>query len=97
MIVSKISIEELHDLHPPLPDELFELNKKLSEKIYDITKNYYPAHIKKIAKFATQYSISSNEMKIEVLNHLLEVGVLKPLTDVQKKTVNMILFLGDRG
>ncbi len=78
----------------PLPDEITELNKKLSEEAFEILKNDYPEHIRPIVK-VTRCSgiISQTGVLPRCIERLLENGLLKPLTDVQRKAALAVLQL----
>ncbi|MCL2064381.1 MAG: hypothetical protein FWG98_08420 [Candidatus Cloacimonetes bacterium] len=93
MIVSTIPKEEFLYLLPSIPDDLTELKKQLCEELYNICKSQYPEHKQELAHAYYKNIFSSGEMITRVLDHLLNVGVLKPLTDNQKKTVNMMMFI----
>ena len=92
MLIAKMSANELFDILPDMPEEIIEINQKLSTEIYKISKDYYPAHLKKVVKALYQNCLSFNEMKVCVLERLLEDGTLKPLTDKQKVMVDTIVF-----
>ncbi|MCL2063461.1 MAG: hypothetical protein FWG98_03685 [Candidatus Cloacimonetes bacterium] len=91
-IVSTISKDDFLAILPNVPDEILGLNKKLSEEIYEISKSQYPSHKQDLCYEICRNCIESNDIKTRILGSLLTNGILKPLNDIQKKTVNTIMF-----
>ena len=92
MVVTTLTFEELLSLFPPISQEMIELNSQLGEKIYQISKSQYPPHLKELCHAFCHKAISSDDMIVRILENLVSKGVLKPLNEVQKPTVNMIMF-----
>ena len=92
MIIANMTKDELINLLPPMPDEFIALNKELGDEIYKISKSQYPPHTHDLFHSLCQNDISCNEMKTRILEKSLKMGILKPLSEKQKKTVNMIMF-----
>ncbi len=82
------SSNELISLLPVYPDSMISSVKEKFKLIYDIEKKYYPKHMHKLVEYYANFSIN----KIMVLDELLERGVLKELTEVQKKGVMTVVF-----
>ena len=95
MIVSKISPDELLKSLPNIPDEFYDLNNELYNEIYNLCQSCYPEHLDGLVSAFYQKSLSSCEIVKRVLGYLLQHNTLKPLTDIQKKTVNMIMFMSN--
>ena len=92
MVILSMTSEDLKNVLPPLSNELQALRRELDEKVYDLVKNQFPKQVKEQIDLLYKCCISKNEVLIRVLEQLLLNGVLKPITDIQKKTVNMIMF-----
>ena len=92
VIMADSSINEILDALPAMPADFVKLNDKLSKEIYNISSSYYPKHISELNYAFQQKSISSNEILTRVIEHLLTIGLLKPLKERQLNTVNMIIF-----
>ena len=92
LIVSTLTMDEIMDLLPDMPEEFIALNDELSNELYETCKSQYPEHIQSLCSDFYRKSISSSEMLICIIEHLLEKGILKPLSEIQRKTVNMIMF-----
>ena len=94
--IIEMSFESFLDILPPLKNELLEIENKLNTEIFSISKSEYPPHLWEMSQQFYQNSLSSNELTTRVLERLLLTNTLKPLTEKQKKTVNMMMFV-DRG
>lgn len=71
----------------PMSEEIIEFSKKLSEEAFEIVKNDYPEHIRPVVKGTTCTGIiSQGGVLPRCIERLLEKGLLKPLTDMQRKT-----------
>ena len=92
LIVSCISLENILNKFPDNPEFFLSLNNQLSTEIYNLCKNHYPPHIKDLAEAFFINSLSSGEIVTRILDNLLINGILKPLKECQKKTVNIIMF-----
>ena len=92
MIATSMTLTELLDYFPPYPDDFKQINIDLSNEIINLCSSFYPPHIHNLFIDFTKRSISSSDIVARVLERLVSKGILKPLTNDQKKTVNMILF-----
>lgn len=100
VIVAKVSKDDknkvngwsndLFSLLPDNPDKMIRRVKEKTRLIYEIEKKYYPKHMYKLVEYCSNLYIN----KIMVLDELVERGILKPLTEVQKKGV-MTVVLSD--
>lgn len=74
--------------------ELKEYAAALDENIYDLMKVGYPEHIRPVAKavFCTE-TLGSAMLIPRCIEKLLEKGELKPLTDIQRKSVFSIVCM----
>lgn len=76
----------------PLSQELIEFSKKLSEEAFEIMKSDYPEHMHPVVKAAKcEGIICGAGMLPRCIERLLDKGLLKPLTDVQKKAALTVL------
>ena len=95
VIISKMTYEDIKNDLPNIPEELLGLNDEFAEKIYNLCKAEYPEHMIDLAHVFYQNHLASGEVITRVFEILLKNNVLKPLTDAQKMTVNMIMFLDE--
>ncbi|WP_312102681.1 sigma-70 family RNA polymerase sigma factor [Lachnoclostridium sp.] len=79
---------DLFSLLPAYPDNMIRKVKEKTHLIYEIEKKYYPKHMHKLVEYYANLDIN----KIMVLDELVERGVLKPLTEAQKKGVMTVIF-----
>ena len=93
MIVSTLKKDELVDLLPPMPEDFVDLSHNLSVELFDLVKAYYPSRMLTLLYDTCQNAISSSDMITHILQQALHDNFLQPLTDSQKMTVNMIMFV----
>ena len=74
---------------PEMPKEIFEKINEICEKRIVLEQPYFPRHMHKALEIYL-YAIKINV--IMVMEELLERGVLKPLTDSQKKGVMTVVY-----
>ena len=91
-VIISMTPDELNDILPPIPNQLLILKEDLDEKVYNLVKNLHPKQVAEQTDLLYKCFISKNEIIARVLEQLLLNGDLKPITDIQKKTVNMIMF-----
>jgi RNA polymerase sigma factor (sigma-70 family) len=91
MVITTKSAKEFREMLPETPDALKAIHKELESEIVKINIKQYPAHIKDMAS-AWHKLLLTDRAKTRVLELLLQNGVLKPLSDNQKKSVNTIMF-----
>ncbi|MCL1827654.1 MAG: sigma-70 family RNA polymerase sigma factor [Candidatus Cloacimonetes bacterium] len=91
MVITTKSAKEFRDMLPEAPDTLRTTHKDMASEIVKINLKQYPAHIKDMAS-AWHKLLLTDRAKTRVLELLLQNGVLKPLNDNQKKSVNTIMF-----
>ena len=92
LIVTTMTWNELIEIFPK-PDKKFKsIGQKFDKEIYELHKNLYPPHMQGLCKDWNINKLASEETRVRVLEQLLKRGVLKPLTDDQKRTVNTIMF-----
>jgi len=92
-IVIKRSLKEFSDLLPSMPDDLVTLNQELDSQVYELCKSQYPSQMQELFYVFCKNTLNSGGVKTRVLEQLLQKGILKPLIENQKKTVNVIMFL----
>lgn len=79
---------DLFSLLPAYPDKMIRRVKEKTHLIYEIEKKYYPKHMHKLVEYYSNLFIN----KIMVLDESVERGILKPLTEEQKKGVMTVVF-----
>lgn len=76
----------------PFSEEFIRFSKELDEEAFSIMKDDYPEHIRPIIKVVLCTGVISRPGVLpRCIERLLEKGLLKPLTDVQKKAALVIL------
>ena len=91
-IITTLSMQELIDLLPEPTEEIRLLEKKLVQNVKKARQNSFPPYFKKLICFNDRQYLSHPDLRVAMLQYLLDTGVLKPLKQKQKKTVNMIVF-----
>ena len=91
-VITTLADKELVSLLPDIPDELRKKYFLLDEEIYNINKTFFPEQMQNLCRAVNHNSLSGGRVRVVILENLLKNGVLKPLKDNQKKTVNMIMF-----
>ena len=92
VVVTTLSKEELLNLLPAISDELLALNDQLGQQIYETAKSQYPPHIRPIFQALCKNALASSDVVVRVLGQCLSDGILHPLKECQRQTVNMIVF-----
>ena len=92
MVLTTLSKDEFCGLLPDIPAEFRDLSNKLDTEVFNLIKSEYPPHILELCQIITKKSIISNEIKTRVLEILLENETLLPLTEIQRKTVCIMMF-----
>ena len=92
LIVTTFSKNELLNILPDMPNDFIEINKKMSEELYNTCKNQYPEHIQELCHDFYLKSITNPDFIKHIFLCLLDNNYLKPLLDYQMKTVNMIMY-----
>ena len=93
LVTSELDLDDIVALLPDFPKDFIELNNSLGDELFNISKSCYPKHIHDLCYTYYKNSLFSGEMIINIIDNLISNGILKPLEDFQKNTVNMILFL----
>ncbi len=65
--------------------------KDFDKKYYELGKEYYPENILPIFKLYSRNSLSGGQLIPYIIEEMLERGMLKPLTDLQKKSVFTVI------
>ena len=92
MIVTSLSSEDFLNLLPAISEELKLIRKELGDKMFKIDKMQYPPHMRDLIRTASANSLASPATRTRVLEQLVAKGTLKPLSDIQKHSVNTIMF-----
>lgn len=98
VVVAKVCADETNKMNghsnnfikllPDYPDNMIRYIKSKLYLMYESEKTYYPKHMHKLV----EYYSSINFNRIMVLDELVKRGVLKPLTEQQRKGVMTIVF-----
>lgn len=98
VVVAKVCTDEFNKINghsnkfikllPAYPDNMIRYIKSKLHLMYESEKMYYPKHMHKLV----EYYASMNFNRIMVLDELVERGILKPLTEKQRKGVMTIVF-----
>ena len=91
-IVTTYTEDGLAALLPPVPKEIKTIAKEIDNLIYQYDKDEHPIHLRDLCKTMSQNSLTSKEMRTLYFEYMLDCGMLKPLKQYQKQTVNMIMF-----
>ena len=92
MIVTALSQNDFCNMLPAMPETLKSAGKELDAEIYKINKKLYPSHMQDLCRAQSQNCLSNNSVRTRVLEQLTSTGMLKPLTEHQKHSVNTIMF-----
>lgn len=88
------SLKRLINEKVAVSPEIRQLAKQMDEEEFAALKNNYPEHIHPVLELMTCTNIISNPHMIpRVVEKLLEKGLLKPLTDIQRKSAFSILCM----
>ena len=80
----------------PVTEELVKFAKSIDDELFELQKTAYPEHIRPIAKTVFCTGTLGSPMLIpRCVEKLLEKGELKPLTDIQRKSVFSVLCVRD--
>ena len=92
MVIAAKSYGDFHEMIPIPPAEFQQLGEELDRMLYDLYKDQYPPHMQEVCRLWNSNSFSSMLMPAYVLTQLVDDGILKPLTNAQKASVNTIMF-----
>jgi RNA polymerase sigma factor (sigma-70 family) len=79
-------------LMPDIPAALLKSVNETSERLYELQKEYYPKHMHRLLKALNLNCLRMTEVRIMVLDELLERGVIKKPSEVQKKGITTLVF-----
>jgi len=92
MVITSLSKDQFKDMLPAMPKMFSDLSKKLDQEIYQLIQSQYPSHLQELTQALNKKLLLSNDLKVRVLENLLLQGTLLPLPELQRKTVNTIMF-----
>jgi hypothetical protein len=92
MVVMNTTEAEFWEKLPKVSDDLYKRMDEVTEKVYQFSKSHYPKHIQELYRTICGSKVVGKSLRTQILEKLYSNGTLKPLTENQKKTVNMILF-----
>ena len=79
--------------HIQIPKFIFEEGKKVDERLYEVNKSKYPEHLEKLVRYNNSNAFTWGEFIPYIVERMLEVGMLKPLTQKQKKAVFTVVAI----
>lgn len=82
----------LLDKAPALPEEIKAYAKSFDDRLYELLKDLYPAHIRPICRMYCTNALVEASFVPYLIEKMLERGMLKPLTELQKKSVFSIFL-----
>ena len=91
-IIVALSEEAFSGILPPIPEKLKAASKELDAEIYKIKGAHYPPHMRELCRAWSTDCLAENAVRTRVLEQLTAAGTLKPLSAVQKRSVNTIMF-----
>lgn len=77
----------LLDHAPALSEEIRAYAKSFDDRLYELLKDLYPAHIRPICRMYCTDALVEASFVPYLIEKMLERGMLKPLTELQKKSV----------
>ena len=91
IVVSGNSKDDFKAILTP-PVEFKAIGDEFDAEMLKISKAQYPPHMQDLCRMWNSNCLSDQKMAAYVLELLVADGTLKPLTDVQKRSVNTIMF-----
>ncbi|MCL2065424.1 MAG: hypothetical protein FWG98_13785, partial [Candidatus Cloacimonetes bacterium] len=95
IVVISMQREDFINLLPEVPENIKTKCHELTAQINKIYEKHYPKHIQEVAS-GLHFLLQSRSVVLRILEHLLANGTLKPLSEIQKNSVNTIMFT-DKG
>lgn len=77
---------------PSITDELKAIGDELDNEMYELMKDNYPPHMRKLHKAWSKNCLASPGIATRVLEQLIASGVLKQPTKTQKKGMTTLMF-----
>lgn len=65
---------------------------KADNRLYELLKGLYPAHIRPICRAYCTNALAEGQFIPYLIERMLECGLLKPLTELQKRNVFSVLL-----
>lgn len=88
------SLKRLINEKVTITPEIRQLAKQMDEEAFAALKNNYPEHMRPVLKNIHCTNVISNPQMIpRTVEKLLEKGLLKPLTDIQRKSAFSVLCI----
>lgn len=88
------SLRRLINEKVAITPEIRQLAKQMDEEAFAASKNNYPEHMRPVLKNIHCTNVISNPQMIpRTVEKLLEKGLLKPLTDIQRKSAFSVLCI----
>jgi hypothetical protein len=90
--IIKKTYSELVDALPDVPTEIIQTIENFSDEFAGIMKNQIPAQLHEPCYQNWYKFVALNQIRPIVLKLLVEKGLLREVNDIQKKTLNLLLF-----
>lgn len=88
------ALKRLIDEKVTVPPEIRQLSKQMDEEAFAALKNNYPEHMHPVLKSIRCANVIANPQMIpRTVEKLLEKGLLKPLTDIQRRSAFSVLCI----
>jgi len=85
--------ERLRAAIPAPPDAIREAAAKLDRDVFRLMAEGQPEHAHKYVRYWSQNSMASGEIRVHVLKHLVDAGLLKMPDPARRKGLHTILFI----
>lgn len=85
--------ERLQAAIPQPSERIKEAARKLDQEVYRLYLDGQPEHAHKYVRCCSQNSMASGTMRVYVLKHLVDIGMLKVPDPNRQKGISTILFL----
>ncbi|MCL2065256.1 MAG: sigma-70 family RNA polymerase sigma factor [Candidatus Cloacimonetes bacterium] len=92
LVVVSLPDKEFLEMFPKMSVKLKNISKELDAEIYEIDKTQYPERFHNLCRACDTDLLTSTDIRTRVLDNLQKNKQLKPLTKIQKMSVNTILF-----
>ena len=92
-VITTYSEKDLIDLFPPITEEIKMIGNDFDKMMFKMNKKNFPKHKQDLCRIKNTNCLRSGKMRIHIIENLFKKGLLKPLKENHKKTVNMIMFI----
>lgn len=85
--------ERLHAAIPQPSDQMKQAATKLDEAVYELNVAGQPEHAHKYVRYWSQNSMASGTMRVHVLHHLVDTGMVNVPEPNRQKGISTIMFM----